>query len=128
MVAAATVLALVACGSGADGAATRPTSPARLRILAPAPNAVTAGDVDLRLDLTGARIVAPNVVGGRLRGDRGHIHITVDGQLLTMAYGLDQVIPHLAPGHHTIQAELAATDHLPFANRVVAAVSFEVAP
>ena len=43
-----------------------------------------------------------------------------------MFYGVVQKIPNLKPGKHTIQAEFVASDHLPFSNRVVAAVTFEV--
>jgi hypothetical protein len=124
----ATAGLVTGCGSATSARPPdRPTSRAELRIVSPAPNAVTTGDIDLRLDLRHARIVPPNVVGGRLRGDRGHVHVRVDGKLVTMAYGLEQRIPGLAPGTHTIQVELAATDHLSFANPVIAAVSFEVA-
>jgi hypothetical protein len=32
----------------------------------------------------------------------------------------------MSPGRHTVVAEFVAADHAPFANRVVAAVSFDV--
>ena len=51
--------------------------------------------------------------------------MSVDGKLVTMTYGLSQQL-HLTPGTHTVQAEFVASDHRPFANRVVAAVVFQV--
>jgi hypothetical protein len=117
---------LTACSGGSSGPAARPTTHATLQIVSPAPNAQTGAEVDLRMHLTGARVVPGTEVGGRLRGDRGHIHVSVDGQLVAMPYSLDQTIPGLSPGSHTIQAEFVATDHLAFANRVLAAVTFTV--
>ena len=78
----------------------------------------------VRFRLDGARLDPPARIGGELRPDRGHIHLTVDGTLVAMPYGLTQRVPRLAPGPHTIQAEFVASDHVAFANRVVAAVSF----
>jgi hypothetical protein len=130
-VARALVLALLigstlgACSGSSTGAA-RPTTRADLEIVSPAPNAQTGADVDLQMRLTGASVVPSTQVGGRLRSDRGHIHVSVDGQLVAMPYTLDQVIPGLTPGTHTIQAEFVATDHLPFANRVLSTVTFTV--
>jgi hypothetical protein len=123
VVALALVMGAWACSGSASG---RPETPATLQIVAPEPNAVTGPDVDLRLQLHHARIAAANQVGGKLRPDRGHIHVSVDGQVTQMFYGTHQTIPGLTPGMHTIQAEFVASDHAPFANRVVAAVTFEV--
>ncbi|MGZ4798969.1 MAG: hypothetical protein ACXVL8_06035, partial [Acidimicrobiia bacterium] len=99
---------------------------ATLQIIAPEPNAVTGTDVDLRLRLRNAEIVPAAQVGGKIRPDRGHIHVSVDGQVTQMYYGAHQTVPNLTPGSHTIQAEFVASDHAPFANRVVAAVTFVV--
>jgi hypothetical protein len=112
-----------ACSGSSSG---RPETPATLQIISPAPNEVTGPNVDLRLRLHGARIVPASQVGGKLRPDRGHIHVSVDGQITQMFYGVHQQVPGLSPGPHTIQAEFVGSDHAPFANRVVAAVSFEV--
>jgi hypothetical protein len=114
---------LGACSGSSSG---RPETSATLQIVAPAPNAVSGPNVDLRLRLHGARIVPASQVGGKVRPDRGHIHVSVDGQITQMYYGLHQEVPGLSPGPHTIQAEFVASDHASFANRVVAAVSFEV--
>jgi hypothetical protein len=121
----ALILAVItgACGSGKSGA-TRPTTSARLEILSPAPNAVTGPDITIQLALTGGQIV--QAATGPLRGDQGHIHVSVDGKLISMAYGTTQDLHGLAAGPHTLTAEYVATDHAPFANRVVAAVLFQV--
>lgn len=99
---------------------------ATLQIVTPAPNAVTGPTVELRMQLEHAELVPPTQIGGQIRGDRGHIHVSVDGALVTMSLELNQPIPDLTPGYHTIQAEFVASDHLPFKNRVVAAVTFRV--
>jgi hypothetical protein len=119
-------LALVtgACGGGGSTKAARPTTSARLQIVSPAPNAVTGPDVTIQLELTGGEIVQAST--GPLRPDQGHIHVSVDGKLISMAYGTTQDLHGLTPGPHTMSAEYVATDHAPFANRVVAAVLFQV--
>ena len=114
-------------GSDTRGTTTsnRPTTPAILRIVTPEPNAVTGPSVDLKLDLTDATVV-PAAQASGVDPTQGHIHVSVDGRLVTMTYGLSQVLPGLGKGTHTIQAEFVASDHRPFANRVVAAVVFQV--
>lgn len=71
-------------------------------------------------------MVPPTQVGGTLRGDRGHIHLSVDGTLVAMPFQLTDRLADLSPGSHTLEAEFVASDHLSFSNRVVAAVTFEV--
>ncbi len=65
-------------------------------------------------------------IGGGIQPRKGHIHLTVDGRLYSMTDSLTQEVRALTPGVHTVQAEFVAADHLPFANRVVAAVAFRV--
>ena len=123
-----------ACGSGSgtptsapsSTAVARPSTPATLEILRPAPNEHTARIVDVDLRLEHAHLAAGTQAGGILRPDRGHIHLSVDGTLVSMPLQLHDRLPPLAPGSHTLQAEFVASDHLPFANRVVAAVTFNV--
>jgi hypothetical protein len=131
---AVVALAATACGSSASPtstptsspAAPRPSTAARLEISSPAPNAVTGRTVDLVMSLARARLVPPTQVGGEIVGDRGHIHVSVDGQLVAMPLQLTDPLPTLSPGLHTVEAEFVASDHLPFQNRVVAAVTFRV--
>jgi hypothetical protein len=116
---------LVACGSsGVQNS--RPTTPAVLQIVSPTPNETTGTTVNLIMRLTNATVVSPAVVGGKIVPTQGHIHVSLDGKLISMAYGLTQVVPNLTPGPHTLQAAFVASDHLPFANQVVAAVIFTV--
>lgn len=104
----------------------RPATRAQLVILSPAPGAVTGTSVQLQLRLTGATVVPSGVAKGPLRGDQGHIHVSVDDKLVSMAYGTTQTLDNLTPGSHSLRAEFVATDHQPFANRVAAAVLFTV--
>jgi len=116
------------CGSSASigKTAARPSSSATLRIVSPVPNTRTGPTVDVTLQLDHAHVVPATQVGGALRGDEGHIHLVVDGQLVAMPRQLTDRVRGLARGPHTIEAEFVASDHVSFANRVVAAVTFEV--
>jgi len=116
----AILLALLLVAGCSGGSTQRPISTARLAILSPTVNEQTGTSVDLRVELTGATVVPASQVKGALRGDQGHIHVTVDGRLVSMAFGLTQTVPGLTPGPHSIQAEFVAVDHLPFRNRVLA--------
>jgi hypothetical protein len=102
---------------------TRPTTAAKLTILEPTANEVTGTKVTLKLALTGATVV--NRTSGALSPTEGHIHVSVDNQLVSMAFGTPQDL-NLTPGNHSVSAEFVATDHAPFANRVVAVVLFTV--
>ena len=113
----------VACSGKGGG---RPTTKARLEITAPTPIATTGADVTLKMDLIGAKVVPPTQVKGALNGTEGHIHVSVDGQLVSMNYGLDAPITGLKPGAHNVEAEFVAVDHQPFKNKVVAFVLFQV--
>ena len=119
--------ALVAgCSSGSGSSGTRPTTTARLRIVEPTANEVTGPNVTLKFDLIGARVVPSTTVSGPLHGNQGHIHVSIDGKLVSMAYGTTQDLHGLKPGRHLMQAEFVATDHRPFKNRVITAVLFTV--
>jgi hypothetical protein len=116
-----------ACSTGSSPSAERPTTTARLEITQPTPNQTTPPNFTLTLNLIGAKVIPAEVTTGPLRGTEGHIHVTLDGKLISMAYGTSQELKDLVPGPHALQAEFVATDHAPFANRVVAAVAFQVA-
>jgi hypothetical protein len=104
---------------------TRPRTPAMLTIVSPEPGSTTGPSVLLRLQLTGATVVSPAQVSG-VDPTEGHIHVSVDGKLVSMAFGLTQPLRGLTPGTHTIQAAFVASDHRPFANSVLATVVFTV--
>jgi hypothetical protein len=130
----ALVLALVVTGAGCGGsgssssttttAVKRPATTATIQIVTPAPNQVSPPDVVLKIQLTGGRVVQRTT--GALTPDEGHVHVTHDGKLVSMAYETEQVLPGVAPGQHAIEAEFVAVDHAPFTNRPKSAVLFEV--
>jgi hypothetical protein len=97
-----------------------------LTIESPTPNEVVGPDFTIKLNLVGATVVPAAVVKGKLRGDQGHIHVSVDQQLISMAYSTTQDLHGIKPGRHSLQAEFVAADHLPFKNRVVAVTLFVV--
>jgi hypothetical protein len=102
----------------------RPRSTATLTILTPAPGAVISEEtLHVRLRLTGGEIVPQTSTD--LKPNRGHIHLLLDGRVVSMAYGVEQDVA-VTPGAHLLQAEYVATDHFPFNPRVLAAVTFTV--
>jgi hypothetical protein len=136
VVLAVAALGLAACSSGDGGSAqpsaatavaARPSSPARLTIETPR-NGQTVRQTrpEVRLELTGAKIVSQTTT--RIQGNEGHIHLLVDGKLVTMNYGLRQRLPQLPPGQHVVQVEFVAADHAPFEPRVLTQAAFQVAP
>jgi hypothetical protein len=121
------VVALTACGddkSSAPKSGERPLTNARVQILSPTPNQETGPDVTVTVKLIGAREV-PQVTGP-LKPDEGHIHIALDNNVVAMAYGDSHTLTGLSPGQHAIQVDFVAVDHVPFRNRVTAAVLFTV--
>ncbi len=116
------------CGGGGGGGATtgptitRPASTATLAIVEPANEAnVASGSLTVKLDLQGARIVETATT--MLRPDEGHIHLSLDGKLVSMAYGLQQPVD-VSPGIHVLVAEFVAGDHAPFNPRVAVTRTF----
>ncbi len=102
----------------------RPRSTATLAFVAPAPGAVISGTtLHVRLRLAGAEIVPQTSTN--LSPDKGHIHLILDGQVVSMAYGVEQDVP-VTPGLHILQAEFVATDHFPFNPRVISTATFTV--
>jgi len=61
----------------------------------------------------------------RLVPNDGHIHLYLDGSLISMTTGLDAQIA-ASPGLHELRAEFVALDHGPFQPQVVATVTFSV--
>jgi hypothetical protein len=114
------------CSSGSSSSSARPTTTARLRIVAPTANEVTGPNVNIKFDLIGARVVPSTKVSGPLSGDQGHIHVSIDGKLVSMAYGTTQELNGLKPGQHLMQGEFVATDHRSFKDPVKTAVLFTV--
>lgn len=107
----------------------RPASTATLRFLAPERGFIASGDeLTVRMELTGATITT--VTSTTVSSDTGHLHLSLDGTLVSMTGGTVQVIDlrDVVPGTHTLTATFVAADHLPFDPPVSAEVAFEVAP
>lgn len=113
-------------GTSASDPGPRPSSTAALGFTAPTDGQTVSGDeVEVVLDLQGGRIVEDTSTD--LAPDTGHVHLVLDGELVSMTYGLVQVVDlrSVPPGSHTLQAEYVAADHAPFDPRVTAVVRFE---
>ena len=129
------VLSMVASACGSDGSTTSPSvapgprlaSTATVTIGAPR-DGQTIRDpaVDVRIGLEGGRLV--DLTTTDVRPDEGHLHVTLDDQLVSMTGELRQTLPDLEAGLHVLKVEFVAADHLPFDPRVIAAVAFTVAP
>jgi hypothetical protein len=140
-IAAAGALALAACsqagGAGAgpthtatgssSPAPSRPSTTAKLAILSPTNGQTIKGSsVPLRVSLLGARIVpstSTNIVP-----DQGHLHVYLDDAIVSMTFGLRQMISNVALGQHVLRVEFVASDHLPFDPRLFQSVVFTVTP
>lgn len=106
-------------------AAVRPRSTATIAFVTPTKGQIVTGDqLDVRLRLEGGRIVPSSST--TLAPDTGHIHLFLDGAIVSMTYGTVQKVPitDLSPGPHRLQAEYVAADHAPFQPRVTATVVF----
>jgi hypothetical protein len=119
-----TSVALLAAGCG--GGSGRPSTKATLQFVEPTPGATTNSDVTVQVDLKGGTIVTNT--DGALTSSDGHLHVTLDGKLVSMTYGTKQTLEDITPGQHSLQAEFVAKDHAPFTNRPKAFVRFNVAP
>jgi hypothetical protein len=103
----------------------RPASTASIAFARPSPDqTVTGTDLQVVLTLTGGTIV--DAASTTLTRDTGHVHLSVDGSLVSMTYGLVQSVPigSLPDGPHELEAEFVAADHGPFSPRVTATVTF----
>lgn len=126
------LLASVACsGSGSSSATSagvlaRPSSTARLMIVTPKDGQVFhLGDgVPVKVMLHDAKIVPATTLD--VVPDQGHLHVSVDGEIVAMNFGLSDRLTGVAPGIHVLQVEFVASDHLPFDPRVIEQVTFEV--
>lgn len=119
-------LVAAACGGG-DGATsgTRPSSDATVAIVEPEAGAVVTGEeLTVEIDLRGGEIVEET--SRDLNSIEGHLHVSVDGRVLTQTFGLRQTLETPEPGRHILQVEFVAKDHGPFAPRILASVPFEV--
>ena len=94
----------------------RPSSEATVAVVEPANGATVVGDsVHVVLNLTGAKIVPETTT--TIRPDEGHVHLYLNGQIVSMNYGLEQDLP-VTSGTYSLRAEFVAGDHAPFNPRV----------
>jgi hypothetical protein len=103
----------------------RPASTATLAFVSPTDRQkVTGPELAVALDLEGGTVV--QATSTKITPDTGHIHLLLDGNLVSMTYGTDQVVDvsNVAAGPHTLTAEFVAADHLPFSPPVTASVDF----
>jgi hypothetical protein len=119
-----------ACSNGSDVVGdtstpdVRPSSPAKVAILSPTNGQVVHGsDVRIRVQLTGAKIVPATTTD--IVPTRGHLHVYLDDQIVSMNFKLTGDIGDVRPGMHVLRVEFVASDHLPFDPRVFTAVTFE---
>jgi hypothetical protein len=126
VVASAVVPRAVFGPTPAPSAGPRIASTATLAFREPADGATLGSDeVRVVLDLQGGTVLDGGT--GPVAPDTGHIHLSVDGSLVSMTYGTVQVVdlrPYGA-GMHTLEAAFVAADHLPFDPPVVASITFE---
>lgn len=138
MIALALAAALAGCSaSSAAPAGTAPSSatpstgvpsagvPApTIKVLAPLDGAEVAGpDLKVQVETTGLTFVMPSntVVPGE-----GHVHFTLDDQPFKMSTTPDYVFKDVAPGPHTLKAELVKNDTKSFDPPVVQIVKYTV--
>jgi hypothetical protein len=117
----AVALLMASCGSkgrgGSSPAAARPTSTATLSIVEPADGAVVDGPaVHVKLVLDGGTIVPQTTTD--IKPGEGHIHLSVDGTVVSMLSGVEEDLKDLESGTHLLRAEFVASDHAPFSPRV----------
>jgi hypothetical protein len=94
----------------------RPSSLATVEILEPKQGSTVIGaTAHIVLKLNGAKIITETTTA--IRPDEGHVHLYVNGQIVSMNYGLEQDIP-VTPGTLVLRAEFVAADHAPFSPRV----------
>ena len=110
-----------------SSAVVRPASTAALVIAQPNDGSAASGvQLEVVMTLDGGRIV--DTASTKLTPDTGHVHLSLDGRLVSMTYGLVQLvdIQGLSPGPHELEAEFVAADHGPFSPREIAQTTFTV--
>jgi hypothetical protein len=99
-------------------------SPAVVKIVEPKNGATVPAKGTIEVSLSGATLT--DVTSQDITPTEGHLHVSIDDELISMTSGLTQALPDLEPGRHTLRVEFVALDHLPFDPRVVTQAVFEV--
>lgn len=105
----------------------RPASTATIEVLAPRDGKVVPGEsLDIQIRIAGGRIV--ELASTDLRPDEGHLHLSIDGKLLSMRMGFSQRVDigDLDRGRHLLMVEYVASDHAPFNPRVIDRTTFQI--
>ncbi|HEY7280781.1 MAG TPA: hypothetical protein VID47_04220 [Actinomycetota bacterium] len=108
----------------------RPSSTATIHIVTPEPGQVFHGNpatVRITIALKGGEIVRYTSLRPPLPPNKGHVHVYLDGDLISMTFRLRQTID-VNPGHHTLLVEFVAVDHAPWNPAVETSVRFDVQP
>lgn len=114
--------------SGSTNSQSGPTDPAvtppTIKVLAPVDGGAVKGKgLSVKVETTGLKFVMPSntVVPGE-----GHVHFTLDDQPFKMSTAPDYAFKDVAPGQHTLKAELVQNDTKSFDPPVVQTVTFTV--
>lgn len=124
---------LAACGgsdeppsSGGTPTGQRLSSTAKITIVEPAAGAMVRGtETVIKMTLDGGKVIEETTT--ELKPDEGHVHVKLDGKLVTLLGSLEHKLTGLTPGSHLVEVEFVAADHGPFNPRVLATVTFSAA-
>ncbi len=108
--------------AGAPAASAQPATPPTVKLTVPTEGAsVPSGDVRMAVETTGLKFVMPSntVVAGE-----GHVHFTLDGKPSQMSASPEYVMKDVAPGSHTLKAELVQNDTTLFEPPVFEQITF----
>lgn len=106
-------------------AAARPSTQAQIVIVSPTGGSVVTGTtVQVTIALTGATLVPPSVNAGA-DPTHGHIHLSLDGSIVSMTSTLTYPLS-VTPGKHILTAEFVASDHGQFSPRKFQTITFTV--
>lgn len=124
-IAVMTLVTAVACG-GDEPEQARPSSPVKVSIVEPKTGSVITGDtLRVKIGLEGGEVVK-EVSRDLTPTTEGHLHVSIDGAILSQTYGLTQSLDSPDPGKHLLQVEFVAKDHGPFNPRIIESAPFEV--